>query len=59
MNTMLRMLIGFAISALLPVSALAHEVMHDYDHTQDFSRLKTYAAQGLHEVRQPARRCTH
>jgi hypothetical protein len=43
MNTMLRMLIGFAISALLPVSALAHEVLYDYDHTQDFSRLKTYA----------------
>jgi hypothetical protein len=43
MNTMLRMAIGFAISALLPVSALAHDVMYDYDHTQDFSRLKTYA----------------
>ena len=43
MNTVLRMLIGFAISVLLPVSALAHDVMYDYDHTQDFSRLRTYA----------------
>ena len=44
MKTMLRMLTGFAISALLlPAAALAHDVMYDYDRTQDFSRLKTYA----------------
>jgi hypothetical protein len=30
------------MSALLPAAALAHEVTYDYDHTQDFSRLKTY-----------------
>ena len=43
MKTIVPMLIGFAISALLPAAALAHEVTYDYDHTQDFSRLRTYA----------------
>jgi len=43
MSTMLRVLIGLAISALLPAAALAQKVTYDYDRAQDFTRLKTYS----------------
>ena len=42
MKTMRRMLIGLAATALLPAAAMAQKVSYDYDHAQDFSRLKTY-----------------
>jgi hypothetical protein len=38
-----RILIGLAVSALLPTTAIAQKVSYDYDRSQDFSQLRTYA----------------
>lgn len=43
MTTMYRLLIGFAIAALLPDVAAAQKVRFDFAPDTDFTRLKTYA----------------
>jgi hypothetical protein len=43
MKTMTRILIGLAVSALLPSVAIAQKVTYDYDRDTDFTRLRTYA----------------
>src|SRR4051812_44287867 len=43
MTTRVRVLIGFTICALVPLTVLAQKVSYDYDPGHDFSRLKTYA----------------
>jgi len=43
MKTMTRILIGLAVSALLPAAAMGQKVSYDYNRDADFSRLKTYA----------------
>jgi len=43
MMTMYRVLIGFAIAALLPAAATAQKVRYDFLPETDFSRFKTYA----------------
>jgi hypothetical protein len=37
------MLIGLAVSALLPVAAMGQKVSYDYDRDANFTRLRTYA----------------
>lgn len=43
METIRRLLIGVAISALLPATALAQKVSYDFAPGQNFSRLKTFS----------------
>jgi len=43
MKTMTRILIGLAVSALLPAAAMGQKVSHDYDRDTDFTRFRTYA----------------
>jgi len=43
MKTMVRVLIGLGLFGLMSVAVQAHDVTYDFDRTQDFSRLKTYA----------------
>src|SRR5262245_45512663 len=43
MIDMRRILIGLAVSALLPAAAMAQKVSYDYDRSENFSRLRTYA----------------
>lgn len=38
-----RFLIGFAVSALLPATAMAQKVAYDYSRTENFRSLKTFA----------------
>jgi uncharacterized protein DUF4136 len=38
-----RLLIGFAVSALLPAAAMAQKVAYDYSHTENFRSVKTFA----------------
>jgi hypothetical protein len=43
MKTMTRIMIGLAVSALLPAAAMGQKVSYDYKRAADFSRLRTYA----------------
>jgi hypothetical protein len=43
MTTMTRIMIGLAVSALLPAAAMGQKVSYDYNRAADFSRLRTYA----------------
>jgi nucleotidyltransferase/DNA polymerase involved in DNA repair len=43
MKTMTRIMIGLAVSALLPAAAMGQKVTYDYDRGADFTRLRTYA----------------
>jgi hypothetical protein len=38
-----RLLIGFAVSALLPATAIAQKVAYDYSRTENFRSVKTFA----------------
>jgi hypothetical protein len=43
MKTLNRILLGLAVSTLLPAAAMAQKVSYDYDRDQNFARLQTYA----------------
>ncbi len=53
MNSIGRMLISVAISALLPATVMAQKVSYDYNAAQDFTRLKTYTFKDCTKTEDP------